>query len=82
MSSDRLKYNDAFLYGKTKGVRTKFFLPKEPDFNFLTCWLKLDHIGRFIEDASGFNTNGYVKGYPKTQVGNRHGIRWFGILRL
>jgi F5/8 type C domain len=69
MSSDRLKYNDAFLYGKTKGVRTKFFLPKEPDFNFLTCWLKLDHIGRFIEDASGFNTNGYVKGYPKLKSG-------------
>jgi hypothetical protein len=69
MSSDRLKYNDAFLYGKTKDVRTKFFLPKEPDFNFLTCWLKLDHIGRFIEDASGFNTNGYVKGYPKLKSG-------------
>lgn len=69
MSSDRLKYNDAFLYGKTKNVRTKFFLPKEPDFNFLTCWLKLDHIGRFIEDASGFNTNGYVKGYPKLKSG-------------
>ena len=69
MSSDRLKYNDAFLYGKTKGVRTKFFLPKEPDFQFLTCWLKLDHIGRFIEDASGFNTNGIVKGYPKLRQG-------------
>jgi hypothetical protein len=69
MSSDRLKYNDAFLYGKTKDVRTKFFLPKEPDFQYLTCWLKLDHIGRFIEDASGFNTNGYVKGYPKLRPG-------------
>jgi hypothetical protein len=69
MSSDRLKMQDPFFYGKEKTVRLRFFTPKEPDLQFMVLALKLDHVGRFIEDWSGFGQDGVVHGQPKLKLG-------------
>ena len=69
MSSDRLKMQDPFFYGKEKTVRLRFFTPKEPNLQFLVLALKLDHVGRFIEDWSGFAQDGVVHGQPKLKSG-------------
>jgi hypothetical protein len=69
MSSDRLKMSDPFYYGKEKTVRLRFFTPKEPDMQFMVLGMKLDHVGRFIEDWSGFGYDGVVHGQPKLKLG-------------
>lgn len=69
LTDDRVKYEDKWLWGKAKSSRTKFFLPREPDLQTLVLWLKNDHVGRFVEDASGFGNDAVVHGYPKLREG-------------
>lgn len=41
-----------------------YHMPMEPDGQYLKVWLMMDHLGKTVKDASGFEHDGILKGHP------------------
>lgn len=57
-----LKYNEMALQSSVKPVTNMFFMPYEPDYNHVVLMLKLDQMGRYAIDSSGFGNHGKYAG--------------------
>ena len=66
MDHSTIKINDERLkFLTTIPVNHDLYeMPFEPDGDKLKLWLMMDHLGRRIQDASGFQHNGILLGHP------------------
>ena len=61
-SQSLLKYNEMNIQSSQKSITTKFYAPYEPDFKNVVLLLKLDQMGRYAIDSSGFGNRGKIAG--------------------
>jgi hypothetical protein len=62
---DRLTYQDPFTWSIIQEFKDRFFLPPmEPDGKFLTVWIPMKSLGRYLKDLSHFKNHAYMKGIP------------------
>jgi hypothetical protein len=53
----------------------RYFMPPiEPDGKYLTCWIPMKSMGRYLEDLSCFRNHAYLKGKPKFCKGPDDGL--------
>ena len=67
--SSRMKYSDPFTFSKKKSVYPIFMMPFEPDFNHAVLMLRMDHLGRYSKDASGFGNHATIFGNQELKEG-------------
>lgn len=57
-----LKYNEMNIQSHKTLVTKMFYAPYEPDFRYVVLMLKLDQMGRYSPDSSGFGNRGKIAG--------------------
>jgi hypothetical protein len=71
----RLTYQDPFTYAFSSEFKDRFFIPPmEPDGKYLTCWIPMKSLGRFLKDLSHFRNHAYLKGIPHMCNGPDDGL--------
>jgi hypothetical protein len=68
-ASSRMKYHDPFVFSKRKSVYPTFMMPFEPDFNHTALMLRMDHLGRYSKDSSGFGHHASIFGNQELKQG-------------